>query len=421
MKNRIASYLSLLILLSFFACKKESTTPIDDYVEGDFFWTASTFTERGGKNIDLYFNNPSYVIDYYKKPLDPDFFEVYFSNDPENLPLFKKITDINTEKLAFNNLANDEAYYFQVVTGKKGFESITSAKVMTTLGPTPEMEAVFPQVTSGVERLTYSFDKSYFTFNSDRGSNDNIYIQKTGTPFSFEVLDDTNYSIGWSPVKNELVYIKDTLVGNFVYPRQLIRYDVATKLAETIITIDYNEYNIHQPRFTADGEKLLFLSNEGNEEKSSYDFWTYDLTTQEKNKHTDFQALGFEILEVAPKFIANNQLFLSGSYQGVSKAVDVFTYNYATNTLTPVIESEWSVNCPTGSPSGNKVAFFSYRSGTEQLWVYDLNSQKYKQITDRNSHSVDGRYSRIVWEDEQTIITSAYSGNRMQAVRMELE
>lgn len=420
MKKITPVYLIFLSILLLFACKKE-TDLSQDVQEGDFFWTPFISAKRSDKKIDLYFNTSNVIIEYIKEPLDPDYIEVYFSDNADDLKLVKTIEDVNREKITFDGLINDKAYYMQVVTGKKGLDPITSYRITTTPGTAPEMEELFPAANFELQEFNYSFDRNYFTFKSDRGNGENIYLQKEGTDFSFDLLTNSNYDIGWSPIKNELVYIEDTIVGNYLYPLRVIKYDIETEVSETLFTVDYNNFLVHQVGFTPDGQKILFLSNEGNEDTYSYDFWTYDLVTKERMKYFDLTALDFDVFNIAADYVGSNQLFLSGTYENVNKGVDLFSYDYANNTLTPIIESEWRDVRPAGSPSGEKVAFFSYRSGTEELWVYDLISKQYQQITDAESPNVDGRYSRISWEDEQTLVTAAYDKNRMKLVRMEIK
>ena len=47
-----------------------------------------------------------------------------------------------------------------------------------------------------------------------------------------------------------------------------------------------------------------------------------------------------------------------------------------------IVQLIGSGSAPVWSPDGQKLAYYSTKSGTEQLWVYDLSSQSSKEVTD---------------------------------------
>ena len=47
-----------------------------------------------------------------------------------------------------------------------------------------------------------------------------------------------------------------------------------------------------------------------------------------------------------------------------------------------IVQLIGSGSAPVWSPDGRKLAYYSTKSGTEQLWVYDLSSQSSKNVTD---------------------------------------
>lgn len=57
-----------------------------------------------------------------------------------------------------------------------------------------------------------------------------------------------------------------------------------------------------------------------------------------------------------------------------------------------MIISDWMDVCPAISPDNKQVAFISNRSGTNQIWIYNIITKKYNQITGDIGDNVDSNW-----------------------------
>lgn len=89
------------------------------------------------------------------------------------------------------------------------------------------------------------------------------------------------------------------------------------------------------------------------------------------------------------------------------------------NLVEKVIESDWNEYCPVVSPNDKMVAFISDRSGSNQVWIYNLDSHEYRQLT---GHSKDvyisKEWTRIEWIDNQNI---TFTINETRFVKQRIE
>ena len=418
MKNNFLLSLFIISLLFIFSCKKDSLEyPTFEY--GDFFWKPYFSTSRNTDSISIHL--PIYNWGDYlgKQPQDPDFFDIYIGEHPADLVLTETIK-FGEELAVINNLMSNKPYYCQVITRKEGLESDTSQLMMTTLGTEPTPKFIYSDLARDAEQFQFSFDENYFSFSKNRGKQGVYFIEKDASSHLPNKIADNIFYLEWSPIKNELVYLSYIIMDNKQYPLAPIRYNVETREEDTLFTIPFGAYFISELHFTTDGQRLFYTSTEGNTSRR-YDFWTYDLTTQEKRKHSDFISNNFEIYTTT--VWQDGLLYLNGSYNDKSiDGLNLYTFNYVSNDLEPILpENQWRNFDPYPSPSGNKLAFFSDRSGQTHLWIYDFTTKTYKQITDGQTYGMDRRSARIIWESEEEIITSVYVDDKYSVVSLVLE
>jgi hypothetical protein len=82
----------------------------------------------------------------------------------------------------------------------------------------------------------------------------------------------------------------------------------------------------------------------------------------------------------------------------------------------PLIESNWNDYNATISPDADQIAFISDRSGNEQLWLYNLQTKKYMQLTGYDdSEYFDGNWTKINWMDNNQLLFT-FGDNRLAKV-----
>ena len=77
--------------------------------------------------------------------------------------------------------------------------------------------------------------------------------------------------------------------------------------------------------------------------------------------------------------------------------------------IEPIINSRWFDSCPSVSPDNKQVAFMSNRSGINQIWIYNMVTKKYKQVTGEKDDNINSDWGKIVWLNENKLMYGGYS------------
>lgn len=413
-------FILLLLGFSVLSCKKDGNDLSDD----TFFWCPAIKIEKGDKELSLLLFNPLPYTEYVIPPSDPDYFEVYYSDDLSSFTLFKK-ADITTTKVSIPNLINDKPYYIYVTSNKKNFEPVFSDTLMTVPSSYTEPAELSPDINFTLGRVDLSHDKNYFSFVSNNcpvqnTSTDNLYYKSMSTG-SIGVIEEDVYNADWSPNSNSVTYLSNIRVGNWIYPNELKIFDIGTKQSAVLFKIDYDRYYATTPVFSGNGDLISFLSSENSSSKYIYNIWTINPVTRVKSKISDFEEIGFTIGGSFAWSTNGAFIFLSGYFNSGNNRNGIYKFNIANKELSRVLVSDWSDSSPSVSPDNSKIAFVSSRSGDNEIWVYDFVSDKYSQVTGNPAYNFDTRYSNIQWVSDNEILITAYKDITSKALRIHIE
>jgi len=412
----------ILFLISFilFSCKKDD----NELSDNSYFWSPAIKIEKGDKEVKLILSDPRPYTEYFIPPSDPDYFEVYYSDDLLSFTLFKKV-DITTTSVTINNLVNNEPYYIYVTSNKKNFEPGFSDTLMTIPSSYTEPSVFSPDINFTIGRVNLSHEKDYFSFVSNNcpvqnTSTDNLYYKSIATG-SIGIIEEDVYNSDWSPVSNTVTYFSNTRVGNWIYPDELKIFDVATKESSVLFKIDYAKYFVLSPVFSDNGELISFLSSENSSSKYIYNLWTINPVTKAKSMLANFEASGLT-MGGSYTWSSNGEfIYLSGYFNSGNSRNAIYKFNVSNRELTRVLSSDWSDSSPSVSPDNSRIAFISSRSGDSEIWVYNFVSAKYSQITGSPGYNFDSRYSNVQWVSNNEILITAYKDNTSKALKIHIE
>jgi Tol biopolymer transport system component len=65
--------------------------------------------------------------------------------------------------------------------------------------------------------------------------------------------------------------------------------------------------------------------------------------------------------------------------------------------------------CRAASPDNNNIAFISNRSGNNQIWVYNISTGLFRQITGSKGTNLNTDWGKIEWINDQKLLYSGYS------------
>jgi len=412
----------ILFLISFilFSCKKDD----NDLSDSTFFWSPAIKIEKGDKEVKLILSDPRPYTEYLIPPSDPDYFEVYYSDDLSSFTLFKKV-DITTTSVIINSLVNNEPYYIYVTSNKKNFEPGFSDTLMTIPSAYTEPVELSPDINFTLGNVDLSRDKGYFSFVSgncpvQNTNTDNLYYKSIATG-SIGIIEEDVYNSDWSPVSNTVTYLSNTRVGNWIYPDELKIFDVATKESSVLFKIDYAKYFVLSPVFSDNGELISFLSSENSSSKYIYNLWTINPVTKAKSMLSNFEAIGLT-MGGSYTWSSNGEfIYLSGYFNSGNSRNAIYKFNVSNRELSRVLSSDWSDSSPSVSPDNSRIAFISSRSGDSEIWVYNFVSAKYSQITGSPGYNFDSRYSNVQWVSNNEILITAYKDNTSKALKIHIE
>jgi dipeptidyl aminopeptidase/acylaminoacyl peptidase len=400
-KTRNATLCILVLFVStlLIACDDENE-PLE---ESRYLWTPAIAVEKGDGQATLTIANPAvFALYVYPGPARPSHFTIMMSDDGQTFTEHSTVTEPGS--VLIRNLDNNRAYYFMVTAHKRYLPSVGTDTLMT-IPSTPYELTDYTQTPEGpFEIFAPSFDETYGKYRV----NDKLYEFPLSDPGVVHQIDNQTYYARWSPKSNQLVYLKNALVGSVSYPSSINLYDPQTQSSTTLLTIPYENYIVTHPSFSPDESKITFLSNEGNAQAHVYDLWSIDLTTDEKVQLSDFESMGFVTNSPFVWDKPGEEVYLSGDYNLID--TDIYKFNIGSKALTPVVSSKWSEKNPVISPDGTRIAFVSARSGYDELWLYEIASSTYRQITGEPGYNFDWRYSEIQWLDNNTILFSIYTG-----------
>jgi hypothetical protein len=416
------SLILLLLPTLFLSCEKQHDTNEDSSA---WFWGPKVEVEKGDGKATLYLTDPRPFTEYWPSPpSNPEFFNIFYSNDLNSLTLYKKV-DFSTTYVTIPNLKNGDSYYFLVTSNKGNFEPVYSDTVMTVPSEELKTELFLPEIDYPIESLSTSFDKSFISFCSSsnllgiymgNSMRDPLYY-KASSSKTISFVEESAYSSSWSKTKNLLVYLTSKIAGIFEYPLMLKLFDPETKISTSLLEIQYDDYTVINPTIIPGDDDIAFLSSKGNSNRNTYDLWRINAVTKEQKRITNFETMGFYTAGIYDWASTGEEIYLDGSYKGSSEH-NIYKLNATTKLLSPVIESQWDARTPSLSPDNTKIAFVSGRTGKDELWIYDMVKLKYSQATGSPSYYFDSRYTNIQWLSNDQILITVFKQTKSIAVKI---
>ncbi len=357
--------------------------------------------------------------------VEPDYFEIYISKD--NYPDFDKLVKLKNDyvhEYTVTGLTDDKPVYFYVASLKEGYEKLITDTIMAVPGKETETVVVFNKDSGGslatvsrahnISKVAY-VDKSYYWKTGENCCNDVSVLIANIDGSETELLDIRSYEPDWSPDDKKIAFRteKDEVNTDNGMPSQIAIYDCESKLITKLTSGTAQNYS---PVFSENGEMLLYQSSKGVSDYSSPNIWLTDLKTSEHRQLTDINTSGIKSFGKASWI--DNENFIFHAKQSNYKN-NIFKASINSSAIEKVFDSHWNDYCPIVSPDKKKIAFFSHRSGSMEVWLYNIETCKFKQLTGFSEEGyIDEWWYRIEWVDNQTV---AYSLSNRKYVNQKTE
>jgi Tol biopolymer transport system component len=409
--------LFLFLFLFLLCCRKEVKVPDNSRLRGPFLTSLIDDKRVTLKYFSKYISG---VFTAYTK-VDPDFFDIYESEGQINK--FKEVIELKNDsnyEYTINGLKNNSVYYLFVVGKKEGYKPLYSDTIMIVPNPKPSSETLFTfnnnqtislvSYSSITNKIAY-VDKNY-AWNG--GANccmaESIILSSIDNQSS-ELLAIDSEDPDWSSGGDKIAFAEETLGHG--YFSQIAVYDLNTRTITKLTNDTTYNYN---PVFSPSDDKLLYQSNKNRPDINSTNIWMMDLSTLSTEIIIDLTKNNFVNVS-RPEWLNETDFIFQGT--GSNNLTSIYKSSVSTKKTETLIESLWNDYNASVSPGADKIAFISGRSGTEQLWLYNLQTKEYKQLTGYNDDEYfDGNWTKINWIDNKQILLT-FGDNRL--ARMILE
>jgi len=405
--------MTAVLILFCFSCDKNET--IDD--SKTEIWKPLLTSTRHNSSIEIQWLNPV-IYEMVLRPftyIDPEAFEIYLSE--ENPDILKKIATLSSEtKYEIKNLTNGRIYFIAVKALKKGKLPLMSDTIM-----------VMPSVLNKIQQINENKDFPMESGSIAKNHEDLAYVNRDFTwdngkygqmaLFAFnlasrenKIIDTAAYYPDWSPAEMKIVYCSDKHEinkGNG-FPQQIAIYDYQTSKIKRLTQGEFFKTN---PDFSHDGKWIVYSSDEGH--RDVFDLWKISVDGLQKMKITEnLNLTGTSIGNFAlgkPSWSADDQFIYYNRVRNENLKNGIYRISLQNKEIEPVIISGWIDVCPTVSPDNKQIAFMSNRSGSYQIWIYNLITKRYKQITGDTGENVDSNMGKIEWINENTLLYGGFS------------
>jgi hypothetical protein len=357
--------------------------------------------------------------------LEPDKFEIYISQN--DFPIFTKLIELENDSeysYTITGLENNQPVYFYVTSIKNGFDKLLSDTIMVI--PNKEITPIDLVVQDDNHTIvsvstSHSLDKIAYVdkyYSWDGGENCcmtvSVLISNMNGSQS-ELMDINAYEPCWSPDDNKIVFRTENNeinLGNGI-PSQIALFDYSS---QSITKLTNDTVFNYAPVFSENGEMVLYQSTKGVTDIYSTNIWLINLSSLEKTQLTNLE--NSELTNFGRANWINNEDYIFHATKQNYKN-QIYKSNINSTTIEKVIESEWNDFCPSISPDDKIIAFISDRSGSNQIWIYNLDTHKYKQITGYTDDVyISESWARIEWIDNQNI---TFTLNETRFVKQKIE
>ncbi len=384
----------ILFTIAFFSCKKEDDAillvPMPMAFIGDMVvhlkWSDDNCCDEG-KNIPV---------------ITPDVLEIFVSDEPySNRTRSMGEVNFNEKSCTLDGFVNGKPFYIYLLAKKKGYESQKSEMIMVVPNKRKEHEYIL----QGTENqcfwdLAISPDgtKIAYVDNHDGIHSTMLLLTANIDGTNVQTIAKNSYKPSWSPDGTKIAFHTEdgeSNIGNGL-PSQIAIYDCNTK---AITKLTSGIYHNCCPSFSDDGTSLVYQSDEDSHNfGNSRNIITLNLQTLSKKQYSAVRGIyEFPIYYFDHFLFSGNFLHSSRNVIGIHSAFDVGDF----------VTSFRNDYRPSLSPDKKRVAFISDRSGLPQVWVYEIETNRYMQVTGYDEDDYvryTYTWTKINWIDDATLI-----------------
>ena len=416
--GHLKKIIPLLILAALMVSCEKTDTDIIDETE---LWRPLPVAVRDGSAVELSWVNPV-IFDYVLLPfrwVDPDIFEIYMSTgESQAMNKIATIREAKQYSYRMEDLNPGTTYLFAVKAWKKGKTPLMSDTIM--IIPAPGAKTIqlldnkdFPAEsgTASRGRDIVAYVNREFTWNNGLYGAMSLFSLNINSGET-SIIDTSAYFPDWSPAEMKLVYCSDKhqIAREGYRPQHLYVYNAVTQ-QRTRLTHG-EQFNVN-PEFSHDGRWIVYSSDEGS--AGFFNIWKISADGSSKARLTNDPSLfsswlgnvglGRPSWSPDDSYVYFNVLARAGSANGI------YRINIQNGHTEAVISSHWNDVCPAISPDNKNLAFISNRSGSDHIWIFNLSTGKYRQLTGDRKENINSTWGKLEWLDENRLMYGGYSAS----------
>ncbi len=378
-------YIFFGLLLTLLSCKHKDVTP-DGYLK-----PLSLFLEPQADGVSLKWS-PVFFFEEGMyggpSPIQPTQYEVYISDTDENSLQKVAVTDGSIQAYILRNQPAGKTIYAKVKAIHPGLTTSESNVATTNAGQLGATSLLFPDNTPAITFGSWGGSTLLYS-----GWNDTWTIRKPDG--ALRTLKNLGSQPVSSPDGRTIAYLA-TRNNNTSYSTQLF---IETVESGTVQLLD-TQQAIYSVEWSNDGQWLAYVT--------AREIWKVAIADGKRS-----------LINKGTWNASQSQIAWSPDDQSIivtrEKSVPV-VYRYVVNLLSvpvnggepqPFLVSDWRDEHPTFSPDGQQLAFFSYRSGYQAVWVLDRPMGKLRQVTGSSERFY--YINRLDWMDNKQLTYTAQS------------
>ncbi len=385
-------FFGLIFLIAFSSCDEEKIDP-DKYVMSPFIRAS-----REGEQIkvDWYtafaLNQYSTNI-YIPNAVSADKYELFISeNDTLHFTSLGEI-DSETTGYIYPENVSGESYFFRIKNYAKGANPTYSNVAWIIGGENEELNTILDGGDNNSLRLNdLSSNESELIYSIIPDPSSNTWM------FSYNLISEVEEELiqgqhaCYDNNEDRIAFGSYFEIATTPQPTNLGLMNIST-LQFSQITND--DYVVQYPIWSDDDISIYFLN--------TIDFYSSPWVVQqigiEKGEISTLITKDEITLSNKPICLNNDKIYLTAIDEKYTESI--FSYDIDDEQIEPVEKTIWNEYSPAISNDGQYLAFISSRSGSDEIWVKNLNTDKYWQLTsDNDGDPID----KLVWSNEDSKI-----------------
>ncbi|MCD7935890.1 MAG: hypothetical protein LUG98_03440 [Tannerellaceae bacterium] len=391
--------LLILLLLCAWSCDRADTRDA-----GDRKVSPPAQLVKSGNHALQVTVSPVYfsIIEVGPIPLEPDYYSLYRADSFEGMgvEIDQRQYMRDTITYTLTDVTNGNPYYLYVVGIKKGYPAVHSGRIMGVPGEEVNYRTLFefpdgkrlesidvsPHLNKIVSQIRVSGEGTFLHFCDLNGENE-------------EYLEWFGYKPGWAYSKSWLA-MSDRRKEGYKQepPSHLFLYDYENK--EYVQLTEGDKWYYH-PVFSPDDRSLLFWMAADETKDAEIKLGILDLETKEEKIIADISP---DLYDISNLGWIDTENFCFEVYEEESGKRVIYKGNVNEKKIARLLEQDpFDQFFSSFSPDGKQVLFCSNRSGHPELWVYNLGTRSYRQLSVDFEVRINNNAFYAGWLDNKTI------------------